>query len=255
MFEMKNKNVIITGGHGHLGCSMTECLADAGANISIFGRNRNKFNKIFNKNKVNNIQFFQVDISKTNEIKRGISEHIELFGNIDVLINNSYYCKSSKNPEKMTDDEWEYGIDGTLNSVYRCIRESLDYMQAGSSIINISSMYGIISPDFKIYEENKNFINPPNYGASKAGVIQLTKYFASYLAEKNIRVNAISPGAFPSNEVQKEKIFIKNLIKKIPMKRIGKPDDIKGMILLLASDASQYITGQNFSIDGGWTII
>ena len=102
---------------------------------------------------------------------------------------------------------------------------------------------------------NRNFLNPPSYGASKAGVIQLTKYFATYLANDKIRVNSISPGAFPSQEVQKSPGFIKNLILKIPLGRIGLPEDLGGPIVFLASDSSSYITGQNFCIDGGWTII
>jgi gluconate 5-dehydrogenase len=115
-------------------------------------------------------------------------------------------------------------------------------------------MYGVVSPDFRIYDDYKEFFNPPDYGAAKAGVIQLTKYYAAYYAPYNINVNCISPGPFPSPEVQKEIEFIKQLENKNPQKRIGRPDDLKGVVIFLASEASSYITGQNINVDGGWTI-
>ena len=116
-------------------------------------------------------------------------------------------------------------------------------------------MYGIISPDFLIYDEHPEFFNSAQYGASKAAVIQLTRYYANYLASKNIRVNCITPGPFPSEQVQKTDAFIKKLVNKVPLKRIGKPEDLNGTLLLLASEASSFITGQNIIIDGGWTIV
>jgi gluconate 5-dehydrogenase len=121
-------------------------------------------------------------------------------------------------------------------------------------IINISSMYGLVSPDFNIYDKFPNFFNSSQYGASKAAIIQLTKYYANFLASKNIRVNCISPGPFPAIEVQKHESFIHLLKHKVPLGRIGTAEELRGVIILLASNASSYITGQNFIIDGGWTI-
>ena len=130
-----------------------------------------------------------------------------------------------------------------------------DMENKNGKIINISSMYGIVSPDFSIYDEHPEFFNSAQYGASKAAVIQLTRYYANYLAAKDIRVNCISPGPFPSEQVQQSEKFIKKIIAKVPLKRIGKPEDLTGALLLLASEASSFITGQNIIIDGGWTII
>jgi gluconate 5-dehydrogenase len=120
-------------------------------------------------------------------------------------------------------------------------------------IINISSMYGIVSPDPRIYGDS-GYNNPPDYGAGKAGIIQFTKYAACHLAAKGIRVNAVSPGPFPGAEVQKNEAFITNLKNKVPLGRIGQPADLKGVVVFLASDASSYITGQNIIVDGGWTV-
>ena len=154
----------------------------------------------------------------------------------------------------MTVEDWQYGIEGTINGVFRCTKAVLPIMKKNNSgsIINISSMYGIVSPDPSIYENN-NFNNPPSYGAGKAAIIQFTRYSACYLSKNGIRVNAISPGPFPNQDVQKNHDFISKLEKKTPIGRIGHPNEIKGAIVFLASNASSYVTGENIHVDGGWT--
>ena len=154
----------------------------------------------------------------------------------------------------MSEEDWETGINGTINGVFRCTREVIPIMEKNGegSIINISSMYGKVSPDPSIYEES-GFNSLPNYGAGKSAIIQYTKYLACHLAKKRIRVNSVSPGLFPKEEVQKNVKFINQLKKKVPMDRIGLPDELKGTIIFLASNASSYITGENILVDGGWT--
>lgn len=178
------------------------------------------------------------------------------YGSIDILVNNAVYL-SGQYPEEVSDKDLAYSFDGIIGSVYKCIREVIPYMreQKSGNIVNIASMYGVVVPDFKVYDGdcNPNF-NPPQYGASKAGVIQLTKFFGGYLIGDNIRVNAISPGPFPSPSVQKNEEFVSRLAGKNPSRRIGNPEDLKGALLFLASDASKYVVGQNIQVDGGWTI-
>ena len=113
-------------------------------------------------------------------------------------------------------------------------------------------MYGTVSPDPSIYGDS-GYDNPPNYGAGKAAIIQFTRYMACHLAKDGIRVNSVSPGPFPSPEVQENKQFITNLEKKTPLGRIGQPYEIKGIVVFLASAASSYVTGQDIHVDGGWT--
>jgi gluconate 5-dehydrogenase len=114
-------------------------------------------------------------------------------------------------------------------------------------------MYGVVAPDPSVYKSEIADIrpNPANYGAGKAAIIQLTKYIACFYGDKGIRANCICPGAFP-NENQ-DAAFITRLAAKTPLRRVGRPDDLKGATVLLASDASSYITGQNYIVDGGWT--
>jgi gluconate 5-dehydrogenase len=255
IFDLKNKTIIITGGAGHIGTAISKRLAQFGANVIICSNNYDEYKAHFSRLKIKNIIFQELDISSVNSIKNAFENIYKKYKNIDVLINNAFYTKSNI-PEQLKYEDWNFGIDGTLNSVFRCIKEIMPYMKKNNSgsIINMASMYGFLAPDFRIYKSHKQFLNPPNYGAAKAGVIQLTKYFASYLSKYNIRVNSVSPGPFPSLNVQKDTSFIKELTNKVPLNRIGKPDDLSGVFILLASDGSKYITGQNIIVDGGWSI-
>jgi len=252
--RVDEKIIIITGGYGHLGSAITKSLLDHGAHVVIAGRSKKKFLDVFIKED-KNLTFFEIDIASTTSIQKVFSEVYLKYGAIDILINNAVYL-SGQSPEKMTDKEWETGIDGTLNSTFRCIREIIPiFKQLGKGkIINVSSMYGIVAPDFAVYDESPEFLNPPHYGAAKAGLIQITKYYASYLAKYNILVNAVTPGPFPSIEIQQNTGFIERLAGKTLVGRIGQPEDVAGVFTFLSSNAADYITGQNFIIDGGWTV-
>jgi len=258
LFSLEGKNVIITGGYGHLGRAIVVGLVSYDARVFVLGRNKTKFESAFNSEFLNSgkLEFVECDIEYSEQIYKSISYVINNYNKIDVLINNAMYLKG-QNPEEITDKEWEYSIDGCLNSVYRCIREVIPYMKKQNSgkIINMSSMYGMVAPDLKIYNNYPQYLNPPHYGAAKAGIIQLTKYYASYLGKFNIKVNTITPGPFPSLAVQKQKGFIEELNNKTLLNRIGVPEDLQGAFIFLASDSSNYITGQNIIIDGGWTAI
>ncbi|SFG62533.1 SDR family oxidoreductase [Pedobacter insulae] len=255
-FDLKSKVVLITGGYGHLGRAITESLVYHGAKVYVLGRDVDKFNLCFNENAAldKNLFFEETDVSNTISIKNSFNKIFSVEGRIDVLVNNAFYSKG-QSPEKMTDEEWSYGIDGNLGSTFRCMREIIPFFKElkGGKIINVSSMYGIVAPQFEVYEGFPSFLNPPHYGAAKAGVIQMTKYYASYLGHLNINVNTITPGPFPSNSVKVNEGFIKALESKTCLNKIGEPEDLAGAFVFLASDASNFITGQNLIIDGGWT--
>ena len=177
-------------------------------------------------------------------------EHFEA---IDILVNNAW--SGNKN-------SWESITRGGLGIRHQHESEfSLSPDQGGfpdlkttrGVILNIASMYGHIGPDYRIYD-GKEFANPPSYGAAKAGVLQFTRYLASFLSPHGIRVNALSPGAFPHPPTQKHTGFMEKLGSKNPMNRIGQPDELKGAVALLCSPAGSYITGQNLCVDGGWAI-
>ena len=252
--RLNGRVAVVTGGYGHLGKSICQGLAEAGAIVVVCGREHRKFDSAFTKEDKMSILFSRADVSSTASVKAAFKDIYLKNRSIDILVNNAVYSQG-RSPETMTDQEWAGGVDGVLNSAFRCLREVIPYMKQNrrGNIINIASMYGLVSPVPGLYKDYPELLNPPNYGAAKAALIQLTKYYAVYLAKDNIRVNCISPGAFPSPSVQRKKGFIKELSKRIPMERIGSPEELKGVVEFLASGMSSYVTGQNIIVDGGWT--
>jgi NAD(P)-dependent dehydrogenase (short-subunit alcohol dehydrogenase family) len=250
--ELSGKNIAITGGYGHLGKAIVSSLALHDARVFVMGRNEEKFKLTFGQQQ--QIHFVHCDVSDTDSIEGSFKKIANAAGKIDALINNAFYSKG-QSPTEMTDEDWAMGIDGTLGSVFRCMRSIIPYMvdQQSGRIINLSSMYGNVAPDFSIYDESPEVLNPPHYGAAKAGVLQLTRYYASYLGKYGITVNSVTPGPFPSDTVKQNKTFVEKLAAKTCLGRIGEPEDLAGIFVFLISDAAKYITGQNFIVDGGWT--
>lgn len=254
MFNLEGKKIIITGGYGYLGTAMVNGLLEHNATVVVLGRSIEKFNNKFESTP--NVHFESFDISYSSEkIFKLFNSINSKYNGIDVIINNAFYLIPWDKVDDVDDNSFRIGIEGVLNSVHKCIKSIIPFFRAQGygKIINISSMYGVIAPEFSIYDDARLYTNPPHYGAAKAGVIQLSKYFASLLGADNITVNCICPGAFPSEEVQKNKKFIKALKSKTALNRIGDPKDLKGVCVLLSSEASNYITGQNIIVDGGWT--
>lgn len=253
IFDLKNKKAIVTGGYGYLGSEMCRALAQAGATVIVGGRNREKYHKVFTELERETIHFETLDIMDADSVKSFFNNICQNYGKVDVLVNNAFSLKSNK-PEYVTRADLVQSFDGIIASVADCIYAAQPYFSDKAKVINISSMYGLVSPDFEIYKKYPQYFNSMQYGAAKAAIIQLTRYYANYFAEKGICVNCISPGPFPSLEVQKNIGFIDELIMRVPLKRIGNPKEITGALLLLSTAASDFITGQNIVIDGGWTI-
>jgi|SRR5690554_2811518 len=258
VFDLKNKIAIVTGGYSHLGTAITEGLLAYGAKVYVAGRSKSKFIEKFGGKADKNIVFVEIDILNSKSIENCFEEVFKSEGKIDVLVNNAHSAKGSSQ-ESMSDDDFLYTLDGILGSIHKCVKAVLPYMKKHEEgkIINISSMYGLVSPDFRLYKGDycEKYTNPPHYGAAKAGVIQLTKYYAVLLAKYNIQVNSVTPGPFPKEEIQKENPeFIKRLQQRNPMNKVGQPEYLQGPILLLASRGSDFMTGQNLQVDGGWTI-
>lgn len=248
LFDMTGKVCIVTGGSGYLGSANVKILKDFGATV---------INADMIRRDGAEDLYIQCDISSTESFKETFKAVYHKYGRIDVLVNCAVFGKGygiESQIEFMSDETWEAGINGALNSTFRGIREVIPYMkQNGGSIINYSSMYGVVSPDLRIYGEDNPQKNPPNYGAAKAGVAQLTRYAAGALAKYNIRVNSVTPGPFPAPGNDRNKEFNEALSSKTMLGRYGKNHEIAGAVLLLASDASTFTTGANYVIDGGWT--
>lgn len=256
-FDLSGQTILITGGYGYLGSTVSRGLAQLGATVFVLARSRAKFDQQFAGDDPvapGSVHFAECDIADSASIGRAFAEANGATGRIDVLINNANYFRGAP-PMAISDQDWEYSMDGGINSVYRCIREVGPYFekQGQGNIINIASMYGMVSPDFSVYQQAPKSLNPPHYGAAKAAIIQLTKYFAHYLGAGGVRVNAISPGPFPNTEVQQNRHFMQELERRTALGRIGDPQDLIGPTAFLCSPASAYVTGHNLVVDGGWT--
>ncbi len=256
--SLKGKTAIITGGAGYLGSAMSETLAELGADLVLASRDGQKCEKRAKEIEettggVIRAIGLQLDVLSKDSTAKFVDSVHEHFQSIDILINNAW--SGNKNSwESISQEDWEYDIDMSLNSVFRLTKALFPDLKASHGVIlNIASMYGHIGPDYRIYD-GKEFANPPSYGAAKAGVLQFTRYLASFLSPHGIRVNALSPGAFPHPPTQKHEGFMQKLGSKNPMNRIGQPEELKGAVALLCSDAGSYITGQNLCVDGGWAI-
>jgi NAD(P)-dependent dehydrogenase (short-subunit alcohol dehydrogenase family) len=256
MFSLETKTVIITGATGYLGRAICKGLAEQGANIAVCSTSKSSASKLA-KELIGRYDVlargYKLNLKEKDTIYPVVQEIITDFNRIDCLVNNAYYGDASYIDE-LNLKTWNLGLDGTITSVVFMTNQCLKHLEnSQGTIINIASMYGMISPDPKIYINEKP--NPMNYGVGKAAIIQYTKYAAVHLASKNINVNAISPGPFPNKNVQRNRLFVNNLIKKVPLYRIGKPEDIAGAVGFLASKEASYITGHNLVVDGGWTIV
>jgi len=257
VFSLKGKVAVVTGGGGHLGSAISEGLAEFDANLVIASKNLKKCEELsmrLSKEYGIKARGIELDTRSFESITSCLEVIYTEMGSIDILVNNAAFGKTNISIESVSEKDWMEGIDGTLNGVFRCTQKVIPYMRKKKygAIINISSMYGIVSPDDRIYG-NSGYNNPPDYGAGKAAILQFTRYAACHLANDGIRVNAISPGPFPGLDVQKNTSFITNLKNRVPLGRIGMPSEIKGAVVFLASAASSYVTGQNIIVDGGWT--
>lgn len=258
LLSLKGKTAVVTGGAGYLGTAISETLAELGANIVLASRDQAKCQKKceeISRLTGDSVQAvaLELDVLKPHSATEFVAKVHEHFEAVDILVNNAWSGKKNS-WESITDEDWEYDINMSLNSVFRLAKAVFPDLKATRGVIlNIASMYGHVGPDYRIYDGTE-FANPPSYGAAKAGVIQFTKYLASFLSPHGIRVNALSPGAFPHPPTQTHEEFTRRLASKNPMNRIGQPDDLKGAVALLCSDAGSYITGQNLCVDGGWAV-
>src|ERR1022692_2670072 len=258
LLSLKGRTAVVTGGAGYLGTAISETLAELGANLVLASRDRGKCQKKCEEivqltgGSIKAVAL-ELDVLKKGAAAEFFTQVHEHFPAIDILVNNAWSGKKNS-WESITEEDWEYDINMSLNSVFRMTKAAFDDLKATKGVIlNIASMYGHIGPDYRIYD-GKEFANPPSYGAAKAGVLQFTRYLASFLSPHGIRVNALSPGAFPHPPTQKHEGFMQKLGSKNPMNRIGQPEELKGAVALLCSNAGSYITGQNICVDGGWAI-
>ena len=244
--RLENKIIVITGGNGLLGSAIIKRLKIEGAFV---------INLDINHKTNESLSNIACDITIEESINNALNLIIQKYSRIDGLVNNAYpRTKDWGNKfEEIKLNSWKQNIDWQLNSYFYISQQVAMQMtkQKNGSIINIASIYGVVGPDFSVYD-GTNMTMPAGYAAIKGGLINLTRYMASYFGPHNVRVNTVSPGGIFNNQ---NITFVQNYEKKVPMRRMGTPDDIAPSIEFLLSDESRYITGQNIIVDGGWTAI
>jgi NAD(P)-dependent dehydrogenase (short-subunit alcohol dehydrogenase family) len=253
MFDLTGKVALVTGGTGYLGKAISEALAEAGARVVISSCERERAKEAAaGLPGEGDHTGVQLDHMESSSIEDGFAELIEVAGQVDVLVNNGNEAQGND----WTDVTFEQFADQQKNvagyfTLARMVRNHAVERGAGASVVMLGSMYGQVAsyPDAYV---GVSVASPAGYHALKGGIIHLTRHLAVYWAADGVRVNCLSPGPFPNMEKAPGEM-VERLCEKSPMKRMGEPHELKGAIVFMASEASSYMTGQNITIDGGWT--
>jgi NAD(P)-dependent dehydrogenase (short-subunit alcohol dehydrogenase family) len=264
LFDLSGKTALVTGACGILGQHICAGLAEAGAAVALLDIGpegvRTQANELSSRYGAKAIGF-PCDVSDPASVREAVAQAISEFGRIDILHNNA--AGKSDDPdaflapfEDYDYEQWRKIMAVNLDGMFLMAQAVGKHMVAhgGGSIIQTSSIYGLLGPDQRIYEGSEYLgrqVNSPGvYATSKAGIIGLTLYLATYWADKGVRVNAIAPGGVASGQNNE---FMRRYSARIPLGRMAKAHEMVGALLYLASDASSYVTGQTLAIDGGLT--
>jgi gluconate 5-dehydrogenase len=274
LFSLEGKTAVLTGASGFLGRTFALALLANGARVVALGRSERLkkeaeiWSEQFGPDKIAVHQIDMYDVAALNTLCDTIAA---TEASIDILINNAHELGSATgfnipegSLENSTFDQWQRNLQG---GVYWAVQTTQRLgikmkQQHRGSIINIATMYASVAPRPQLYEGTTS-LNPPGYSASKAALAAFTRYTASFWGTSGVRANCISPGPFSNTEdvgtgqnaVQEDSPFVQRLKGYTVLNRIGRPIELVGALLFLASDASTYVTGQNFNIDGGWTAV
>jgi 2-deoxy-D-gluconate 3-dehydrogenase len=268
MFNLQGRVAILTGGAGLLGRRYARVLLDAGAKVVLADVDPSAAIAVAGeaaKERGGEAIGVGVDVRSKQDVDRMVADILHRYGQIDILINNAAIdpkfdaalaTQQANTFEDYPLDLWQKSLDVNLTGVFLCSQAVGRVMmrQRRGVVVNVSSTYGVVSPDQRLYqrdgETEQTLFKPASYAVTKAAVAHLTKYLATYWAPYNIRVNTLTPhGIFNSQDEQ----FTRRYADRCPLGRMATKDEMNGGLLFLVSDASSYMTGANLVIDGGWT--
>ncbi len=260
LMDLTDRVALVTGGAGHIGSAICCTLAELGANVVILDVNKDDCELLsahINRKYLSKSFPLAIDLSQEKEIGLVADIVSRQFGRLDILVNCAAFVGTSELKgwcvpfQYQSIDTWRKVFEVNLTSIFTLTQACADMLKKSrhGSVINISSIYGVVAPDMSIYE-GTDMGNPAAYAVSKGGLLQLTRWLSTVMAP-NVRVNAITPGGIWRNQ---DKNFQKKYITKTPLKRMATEEDIQGAVAYLASDLSSYVTGHNLIVDGGFTV-
>ena len=253
LLSLENKCAVVVGGKGIIGLSISEALAEMGAEVYIASPNSDNNDKSIKTLRERGLAVYgkSVDQSSESSVESLIIDILNKSNSSPSILFNCGVHRPMKKYFNDSTSNWDKSMEVNSRGLFITCRSFANVMKnnGGGSIINISSIYGLVAPDKAIYEGTE-MNTEPDYPYNKGGMIMFSKYLSSYLAEYNIRVNCIAPGGIYNKQ---PKDFIDKYIRKVPLNRMGSKEDLKGISVFLASEASSYITGTVIPIDGGLT--
>jgi len=263
---LRDRVAVVTGSTGLLGRQHCLALANAGAHVVVTDLDLAACTRVADELRVEygvDALGIAADITQHGELIALRDRILDRFGKLDVLVNNAALNdkvegRDASVPvpfEQFPLEQWKRAVDVNLTGTFLCCQVFGELMASGrsGSIINVASTYGMVGPDQRIYRDDKGrqtLFKSPAYSATKAAVIGLTKYLAAYYGPAGVRVNTLSPGGVKTTQ---DEWFVSNYSERTPLGRMATPEDYRGAIVYLASDASSYVTGTNLIVDGGWT--
>ncbi|MFZ1906444.1 MAG: SDR family oxidoreductase [Steroidobacteraceae bacterium] len=261
LFSLEGRVILLTGAAGRLGSAMSAAIAAAGAQLVMCGRSRQALEECrsgLTEPGRSRAQVVTADITRKEDVLALQHEVERRFGVLHGLVNNAYAGRVGTLETIEAADfaaACQYNLISPfmlVKALRRLLEDGATQSGSASSVVNVASMYGLVSPDPSVYGgSGKN--NPIHYGATKGGLIQLTRYLACHLGAA-IRVNSITPGPFPDTSVDPGiPAFYEKLAAKVPLKRVGSPQEVAGPVVFLLSAAASYVNGANLAVDGGWT--
>jgi NAD(P)-dependent dehydrogenase (short-subunit alcohol dehydrogenase family) len=252
-FDLTGKTALVTGGAGLIGEALSTALADHGATVVVGEADAEAGRRIADDIGAS-AEFRKLDVTSEGSVASTVEAVREAHGQLNVLVNSAYpRTEEYGQPfEEVSLEQWRANLELHLDGYYLTCRHAALAMledNVAGSIINLGSTYGVQAPDFTVYE-GTDMTSPVEYAGIKGGVVNLTRYLASYLGENGIRANVLSPGGVFADQPE---AFVEAYERRTMLGRMAEPADLQGPVVFLASDASRYVTGHNLLVDGGWT--